>query len=450
MYNLQFNSYSNFATKVQIYIHTRKRSAEKTRKNTFFLAQVIFFLYLCALDMLRLLILLFLYTGIVTDQRGVPLPYTTIYSEMHPEIGSATGSDGRFVIDTPDEVYGDFIFSFIGYEKRSINAFEFLTDTISVSPARVVMQEQPIALEEAVVNGKKQRNKRKAMRALLAEVWTQMQTDFTTTPVNYRVVSDVRLDQDSVPWGIEQLIAHTYEMPYARRNGRDSMYFYTLHRKRYLCNGLREKADAFKHSEAIERMDQAGKKHYDLKWTVENVDSGVVVHRSLWNMGNVRYDFQQTMDKLAPWSVSRENENEVVLTHSEKANYLGIFKYTYSRHYILDAASLSVLRFSEQAEFWVKIPFGYKLNADQLEFFNLLNMDEEKVDRLRVRRMHATALLNTMYCTVGGHKYKQERNLIVDATVEGTNRNKPKGERDVIIPIHVKATQRATSIIPNR
>lgn len=384
--------------------------------------------------MQTLIILLFVYLGHVTDRQGTPLSYATIYPEMQPMLGTATGQDGEFRIDSEQEIYGEFIVSYIGYQKKAINAFYCLDHDTTI-----VLEEQPLALEEMVVSTKRQRNKRKMMKALLSEVHEQMIRDFGGKNTRYRIVSDVRLDQDSTTWGVEQLIASVWEWPYGCQNGRDSVWFWAESRKRYMIPGLREKADAFKHSEAIERMDKKGRKHYDLIWTVQNVDSGVVVHRSLWNIGGARRAFERHMDDVRHWTITNENEGETVLTHTEKKNFLGIFKYVNQVHFILESSSLSVKRTSMQSEVWVHMPFGgYKLNKDQLQFMALFNMSETEITRFRLRRAHAKILLNTLY--TDDHR-KLERNLVIDGEVEGS----PKSTIQHM-PIDVKATQRATYI----
>lgn len=394
---------------------------------------------------MKLLILLFLYLGQVVDPQGRSLSYATIYSEESPELGTATNPEGYFEIQSDTPLSGNLILSYIGYAKQSIAADQLL-DRPNKDPEVIVMREQPLALEEMVVSSKRYRNKRKMMRALLDEVWTQIEADFTSAPVAYEVVSDVRLDQDTVPWGVEQLIALSYEIPSDQKGGRDKVQFIPKYRKRYMYEGLREKADAFKHSQAIERMDQKGKKKrkggYDLKWTIQNVDSGVVVHKSLWTWWSVKSEFEKAMhDKERHWAVSRENEGETVLTHTDQKNFLGIFKYIYHRHFILDSQTLSVKRFSQQGEVWVNIPFGYKLSEDQLAFLNLFNMSEKEIERFRVQKGHATILLNTIYTRASGRMIKQERNLHINALITGSRKSTVR-----TIPIDVKATQRGREI----
>ena len=176
-----------------------------------------------------------------------------------------------------------------------------------------------------------------------------------------------------------------------------------------------------------------------MRRAVNAIDSGVVVHKSLFAAGNIRYDFEQTSeDKLRRWSVSNESEGETVLTHIEKHNYLGIFVMQMTRNYILDSETLSVRRFSERADIKISIPFGMKLNADQLQLLNLLNMGDKEIEKFRLRKATATVSLNTFYQRKEGHLYTLEKNLRTDALLTGTK----KAE----IPVLLNATQRVVSL----
>ena len=169
------------------------------------------------------------------------------------------------------------------------------------------------------------------------------------------------------------------------------------------------------------------------------VDSGVVVHRALFSMGNMRYDFEQTMGDTKHWKVSNESEGETVLTHKQTiSKYLGFFKMTFQRHYIVDSKTYAVRRFSEHAEVKVTIPFGIKLNKDQLQMLNLINMDEQRIEKFRLKKLRCNIDMNTIYQRQDGQVYMQERNMIVDAHILGSK----KAE----IPLIIKATQRVTDL----
>lgn len=376
------------------------------------------------------------YSGRVVDENGRPISYATIYPKADPVAGTATNMDGYFSFTTTLPDYEDVIISFIGYEKvvKPLAYFN-LYDTL----VTVTLREQPIALEETVVAAKasRQRNKRKAIAQLLSQVYNQMESDFSKAPARYRIVSDVRMDSEGEAWGMEQMIATVVNLPEQAHNGRDSVQFHGEHCKRYFRPDLRQKADTILSSGILQTMDDGGKKDQKMNYqqAAHAVDSGVVVHRELWRMGNVLFDMSENINELKKWTVSNESEGETVLTHTDKHNYLGIFKMEFVRNYIVDSQTLSIRRFSEHAEFWVNIPFGYKLKADQLQLLNMLNMSSTEIEKFRLRKAHARITLNTIYQWQNDHIYPLEKNLQTDAQIIGT--------KNVEIPILVKATQRA-------
>ena len=95
------------------------------------------------------------YTGKVVDASGAPMLYATVFLQDDPVAGTATGSDGQFVLQTEAAPSSNVIISFIGYEKAEL-PLSFFAD----SGAVVTMVEQPIALHETVVEAKKSRQKK--------------------------------------------------------------------------------------------------------------------------------------------------------------------------------------------------------------------------------------------------------------------------------------------------
>lgn len=368
------------------------------------------------------------YVGRVVTVYGEGIGYATVYPLSDPVAGTATNDDGvfRFSTNLPQESI--VIISFLGYEKQEL-PLAALTDSVTI-----VLKEQPIALEETVVAAKasKQRNKRKKMAELLHAVYVRMEQDFSDEPASYRIVSDVRMDSEGEAWGMEQMIAKIVNIPGAGREGRDSTQFAGEWCKRYFKQSIRQLADTIYKTGTLENMDKNARK------MAVAIDSGVVVHQGLWSAGNIRYDFEKWVDDIKHWSVSNESEGETVLTHIEKHNYLGIVKYSVTRNYILDSETLSVRRFSEKGELYVNIPFGYKLNADQLTMLNLLNMGEQQIEKFRLRKANGIVHLNTIYQQQNGHLYILEKNLQADAHMLGTKKME--------IPVNVRATQRVTSL----
>ena len=385
------------------------------------------------------------FIGRVVDQNGEPVPYATVYPEIAPEWGTATNNDGFFRFEANLTKDSRIIVSCIGYEKKTVLA----ESLYSVSPEdglySVVLKEQPIALEETVIAAKKskQRNKRKQMAALLHAVYVKLEEQFPDNNAQYRVVSDARMLSDGSTWGMEQMIANIVVLPEQAGEGRDSVQFQGRFCKRFFDARKRAQADSILASDALERMEQKsapkGAPANMLRKAANAVDSGVVVHRALFAIGNMRYDFEQAMTDTRHWTVSNESEGETVLTHTQSVSkYLGCFKMTFQRHYIVDSRTYEVRRFSEHAEVKVFIPFGIKLNADQLQMLNLVNMSESSIEKFRLKRLRGTVDLNTIYQRKDGHVYILEKNMICDAHILGSK----KAE----IPLVIKATQRVTDL----
>lgn len=386
------------------------------------------------------------------DEKGQPISYATVYPEVAPELGTATNNDGIFRFEANLPPSSPVVVSFIGFEKVEVTG-DRLRVKGDTSLQVIVLKEQPIALQETVVAAKssKQRNKRKQMATLLHAVYVQLEKEFPDEPAQYQVVSDVRMTSGEAQtghaavWGMEQMIANIVVLPEAAKGGRDSVQFQGRFCKRFFDARKRAQADSILAGQTLERLEKAQKdvpkgtpQNY-MRRAANAVDSGVVVHEALFAIGNMRYDFQETMNDIKHWSVSNESEGETVLTHTQKVSkYLGCFKMTFQRHYIIDSRTYSVRRFSEHAEVKVVIPFGIKLNSDQLQMLNLVNMDEEQINKFRLKRLRGAVDLNTIYQRRNGLVYTQEKNMILNAFIVGSKKTE--------IPIHIQATQRVTDL----
>lgn len=386
------------------------------------------------------------------DEKGQPISYATVYPEVAPELGTATNNDGIFRFEANLPASSPVVVSFIGFEKVEVTG-DRLRVKGDASLQVIVLKEQPIALQETVVAAKssKQRNKRKQMATLLHAVYVQLEKEFPDEPAQYQVVSDVRMTSGEAQtghaavWGMEQMIANIVVLPEAAKGGRDSVQFQGRFCKRFFDARKRAQADSILAGQTLERLEKAQKdvpkgtpQNY-MRRAANAVDSGVVVHEALFAIGNMRYDFQETMNDIKHWSVSNESEGETVLTHTQKVSkYLGCFKMTFQRHYIIDSRTYSVRRFSEHAEVKVVIPFGIKLNSDQLQMLNLVNMDEEQINKFRLKRLRGAVDLNTIYQRRNGLVYTQEKNMILNAFIVGSKKTE--------IPLNIQATQRVTDL----
>ena len=409
--------------------------------------KILFIVLLCALEFNAAV-----YTGQVVDEKGQPISYATVYPEVAPELGTATNNDGIFRFEANLPASSPVVVSFIGFEKVEVTG-DRLRVKGDTALQVIVLKEQPIALQETVVAAKpsKQKNKRKQMAALLHAVYVQLEKEFPDEPAQYQVVSDVRMTSGEAQtghaavWGMEQMIANIVVLPEAGIDGRDSAQFQGRYCKRFFDARKRAQADSILAGETLERLEKAqkdvpkGTSQNYMRRAVNAVDSGVVVHEALFALGNMRYDFQETMNDIKHWSVSNESEGETVLTHTQTVSkYLGCFKMTFQRHYIIDSRTYSVRRFSEHAEVKVVIPFGIKLNSDQLQMLNLVNMNEEQINKFRLKRLRSAVDLNTIYQRRNGLVYTQEKNMILNAFIVGSKKTE--------IPLNIQATQRVTDL----
>ena len=104
----------------------------------------------------------------------------------------------------------------------------------------------------------------------------------------------------------------------------------------------------------------------------------------------------------------------------------------------MDSRTYAVRRFSEHAEVKITIPFGYKLNQDQLQILNLFSMSDGQINKFRLRKLRGTIDYNTIYQRRDGHVYTLEKNMYSNSLIIGS--------KGVEIPIVVKATQRVTGL----
>ena len=409
--------------------------------------KILFIVLLCALEFNAAV-----YTGQVVDEKGQPISYATVYPEVAPELGTATNNDGIFRFEANLPASSPVVVSFIGFEKVEVTG-DRLRVKGDTALQVIVLKEQPIALQETVVAAKpsKQKNKRKQMATLLHAVYVQLEKEFPDEPAQYQVVSDVRMTSGEAQtghaavWGMEQMITNIVVLPEAGIDGRDSVQFQGRYCKRFFDARKRAQADSILAGETLERLEKAqkdvpkGTSQNYMRRAVNAVDSGVVVHEALFALGNMRYDFQETMNDIKHWSVSNESEGETVLTHTQTVSkYLGCFKMTFQRHHIIDSRTYSVRRFSEHAEVKVVIPFGIKLNSDQLQMLNLVNMNEEQINKFRLKRLRSAVDLNTIYQRRNGLVYTQEKNMILNAFIVGSKKTE--------IPLNIQATQRVTDL----
>ena len=273
------------------------------------------------------------YFGRVTDLRGVPLFYATVYPLSDPSEGTATNDQGLFILETEADSASIVAVSYIGYKQLQMPLMALSRDTADVTLIR--LEEQPIALEETVVEAKRTRmSKRKKLAQILHLTYQKLTEDLPHDKLRYSVISDVKMNASNAPWGMEQMGADVYEAPGAGAEGKDSVQFVGRWCKRYCSPEVRERIDSV----------LAHEKDKNRQRMADGVDRGTLTHRALWRMRLDLDHLLDTSDELRRWKMSSEDDTRCVLTYQRKYNMLGIVKATLDVAIcILSAAGMSFI-----------------------------------------------------------------------------------------------------------
>ena len=366
------------------------------------------------------------YYGRVIDGTGQPVAYATVFPLDSVILGTATNDRGLFAFEANLPENGLVMVSFVGYERKTVPLSRLHGDTISI-----VIHERPIALDETTVSARHKRvkSKHREIAALLLKVYNQLAAEWPDQCTRYHVVSEARMTSQNSAWGTEQMIASITTIPEAAKKGCDSVQLHAEHCKRFFRPDIRQRANQ---AYTAKELDARTRKY------AAEIDSGVAVHSMLFQIGDARYDLEQTMHDYRHWTVVAESANEMILSHTEGKNYLGIFKWNITRNYVINPKTYALIRLSEHLTMDVNIPFGTKLKGQELLLLNLLNMSESQYEKFRLRKGHLDCTLQTRYQRRNGQIYILEKNLKTDANIIGTKAR--------VIPIHFKAGQRVTSI----
>lgn len=358
--------------------------------------------------------------GVVTDEASDPVPYASVYYKSAPQDGTITNYAGVFELPAPAQKGDELVVSFIGYgtDYLSADSLAALGDT-----ARITLSEKPILLEETIVVREKPKKKmsRKEKKQLLADVLAQMEKDFPDDYCRYRVVSDYAIYNEGEVVAFEEMVGDVMEIPVLKASGnKDSIQVKVSQVKRYRNKRTQKN---------IEKLGAQTKKQ-DFKDISQRVDSSEMIHRTMWG-SDIKWFFKEIMDKPGRWEIVDHDNNVSVLTYTDSKNYLGIVKYELVMNYVIDTYSYSVKKLSQSLQAYANIPFGYKLNKDMLVVFNMLNINDEEVDKFRIKKIDADVKRNILYTSDDVRTYVDEKNVVLDVKV--LNR------KDEGIDLHSKA-----------
>jgi hypothetical protein len=334
-------------------------------------------------------------TGRVTDPDGLPVSFASVYVENNPLNGTVTDADGVFVL--PDvQPKENIVVSFIGFKTIEVKLKKVPTDTL-----RLQMQEQPILLSETEVSKERKHiSKRRQKKNLLKDVYAQLMHDFPANNHFYKVISDYAIYNDDQIAAFEELSGNIVEIPLKDKHKVDSIQLLPNWVKRYRHPETRNRLDGI---ENRLRKDKNAQR-------IQLVDSSIFVHRVLWG-GDIKSMFSQLKDKVSKWE-SYEQDSALVLSFSDNYNFLGILKIKLVLNLVLDPYSYCIQKQSQDLQVEAHIPFGYKLNADQLAILNTVVLTSESIEKFRLKHVFADVKRNILYQTTDNKVYVDEKNII--------------------------------------
>lgn len=333
--------------------------------------------------------------GRVVDEQRQPVSFASVYVENNPMQGTVTDTEGIFVLDSLAQ-HDKIIVSFVGFRTLEMRFKKIPTDTILVQ-----MQEQPILLSETqVVKEKKNISKRRKKKNLLNDVYAQLLHDIPAENHFYKVISDYAIYNDNEIAAFEELSGKIVEMPGKGSRGVDSVQLSPQWVKRYRHPDTRQRLDGIE--ERLRKNKNAER--------IQLIDSSAFVHRILWG-GDIKWMFKELKGKVRKWE-SAENDSCLVLTYKDNRNFLGILKINLELNLILDPYSYRIQKQSQSFQLEANIPFGYKLNADQLAILKTVILTSGDIEKFRLKRVFADVKRNIIYETVDNQVYVEEKNIV--------------------------------------
>jgi hypothetical protein len=143
----------------------------------------------------------------------------------------------------------------------------------------------------------------------------------------------------------------------------------------------------------------------------------------LWG-SDIKWLFLELDGKISRWSME-EQDSTFLLTYREKKNYLGIVKYELVLNYILDIYSYRVKSLSQSLQVSANIPFGYKLDADQLAIINTINFAGQEFEKYRAKYINADIKRNIIYREEYNQVIPSEKNIVTKVEMAERKHRKP-------------------------
>lgn len=337
--------------------------------------------------------------GHVIDESGVPVPYVTVFQKSNPAGGVATDDDGMFEINVTrgrDEI---LIISFISYKTVELEIDKIKPDVA----IRVTLKEQPILLDEASVNAMvSKKEMKKITKNVLSRFYERLKIDFPKQTNKYEVVSVYSGKNADRQLMRHRIVGTITEYPKRRKNYQDSIRLDISDVQQYVADEV-VKGYVLLNDMADKRMNTKKAKKKGIGYNKTPLDEqSRKMHRFLWGGESCFIVDRIDIEKPRRWQYTML-DGQAVLIYSESWNYL-VAKATMKVYFYINPATCSLLKMTQCFDGELHIPFGYKLDGDELDFVNALQLPDETIEKYRVRHVYTSVKRNVIFNGIDAEK----------------------------------------------
>lgn len=337
--------------------------------------------------------------GHVIDESGVPVPYATVFQKSNPAGGVATDDDGMFEINVTrgrDEI---LIISFISYKTVELEIDKIKPDVA----IRVTLKEQPILLDEASVNATvSKKEMKKITKNVLSRFYERLKVDFPKQTNKYEVVSVYSGKNADRQLMRHRIVGTITEYPKRRKNYQDSIRLDISDVQQYVADEV-VKGYVLLNDMADKRMNTKKTKKKGIGYNKTPLDEqSRKMHRFLWGGESCFIVDRIDIEKPRRWQYTML-DGQAVLIYSESWNYL-VAKATMKVYFYINPATCSLLKMTQCFDGELHIPFGYKLDGDELDFVNALQLPDETIEKYRVRHVYTSVKRNVIFNGIDAEK----------------------------------------------
>lgn len=337
--------------------------------------------------------------GHVIDESGVPVPYATVFQKSNPAGGVATDDDGMFEINVTRGRGEILIISFISYKTVELEIDKIKPDVA----IRVTLKEQPILLDEASVNAMvSKKEMKKITKNVLSRFYERLKVDFPKQTNKYEVVSVYSGKNADRQLMRHRIVGTITEYPKRRKNYQDSIRLDISDVQQYVADEV-VKGYVLLNDMADKRMNTKKAKKKGIGYNKTPLDEqSRKMHRFLWGGESCFIVDRIDIEKPRRWQYTML-DGQAVLIYSESWNYL-VAKATMKVYFYIDPATCSLLKMTQCFDGELHIPFGYKLDGDELDFVNALQLPDETIEKYRVRHVYTSVKRNVIFNGIDAEK----------------------------------------------